>query len=1074
MLGDGDAYNPLHRPHASEQQAASAARDTTLLRRWLRRHRLWLFISALLTVCVPVVTVVDPLSLHVSLRSHSLLWAATATVRLPIDAVSPQRSIEPRTIHPRRADDNLSASIVALYAALPPLPELSSPSFDSVLAVRSLTRCLDAASSASGPPSLRRVAVVSSDDSAPSAVSLSLALRRSHWCVLVVGLEDAATFTSRVAAALDPFHQWSSELHDSLQLADSGAEEQARLAQRLIYVSAQALSTLPYALSGLRLGLQWPLQRARSVAYLFAMHAGADVLYDSEDGAPVVTSSDLPALYMSHAFATPSLRQRTLFRRTLPTLLNDTRSRRRTSNFSSVRALSADPSVYDVSAALMNPYPLLGHSRLWPRGFPTSQAERSLGPVERPPLLPDHQQSQHCLPAIQQFVPAQPSALDMDRYGEEWMARSPVQHNTQQPQQSQSASRRPGQRDEVRWSLPFDAYAPVNALSSVWLSSALSSLLLPLTVPPRVSDIWRSYIAETLLSYGRVNNRPFNLSHHSDSHRNADWRGPGWSNLLPADIEPCVVYLTATTLPVTRPERSNVVDLTEQPFADKAEWLIALLSTRQHGQPFDLLTRARRRIQPHLYGEVSQPHLLAELYADLYEAGVLGWDDVQVAIAWVTDALSIAAMRQQDNARQPRQQDDFTHPPLPAPQPTHFLPTLPHRQRGMVVCVNFNFAPADNSLWQLLRYYSRLHDQLAIVLPVSFGELSAHQQYWLTRLFPQVQLLQAAEEVEGRCQQYSLLRCLEWANSSGVLEGGDVQGVLYTADDLWFDFHEVLYPRPQQAGALPTFTDVSLSNTRLTYPLDEFWYPLPVMELNMSAPGDSISSWEWLNGHQGPYFAYLKHVWRHWPQQWRDLLSSVTGVQDSVVTNAVADLVYVPRSRQQLHTLLNVLRYTLYDIPQPAGCVFSEVLLTQLLHLSMLLSGVTPAILLPCCGAEYDHQYETLYFHPPGFERNVTAFYAQLHRYLTEPLSRPGLAALPTAHEARVRPVPLRVDGYRWERKDVTWMRRVLIEGDGDPVFLHPVKLTETAGGDVHEAYTASAERMLRRMDEARSERGKQ
>ena len=533
--------------------------------------------------------------------------------------------------------------------------------------------------------------------------------------------------------------------------------------------------------------------------------------------------------------------------------------------------------------------------------------------------------------------------------------------------------------------------------------------------------------------------------------------------MLAADIEPCVVYSTAQTLPSNRTVSPSLVDPVERPFVDEAERLIAFLSSRLHGQPFDLLTRARQRIQPQQYGQVTQLHLLAELYADLYEAGMLEWNDVQAALSWATDWLRIAALRDESNGRQPRRQDDFSQPPFPAPQPSHFLPALPHRQRAMAVCVNHNWPPADNSLWQLLRYYSFLHEQLAVIVPMPVKALPAHQRYWLSHLFPQVQLLHTSEAEEGRCQQYSLLRCLEWANSSGALDGADVQGVLYTADDLWFDFYEVLYPRPQQRGALPSFTNVSLQHTHLTYPLDEFWYPLPVMELNMSLTADTTSSWEWLNGHRGPHFAYLKHVWRQWPLTWRQLLSSITGVQNSVVTNAVADLLYVPRSRQQLHTLLHTLRYTLYDVPQPAGCVFSEVLLTQLVHLSMLLCGVRPAIPLPSQGAEYDRQYETLYF-----RRNASTLYAQLHRFLTAPPSRPAIAPLPAAAEARVRPVPLRVDGYRWERTDVSWMRRTMIEGDGDPVFLHPVKLTDVAGGQVHEAYVASMERMGRLMDEAR------
>ena len=1082
-------------------------------RRWLLQS-----VPVLLAVCVLLSAVRDSLTSYVDLRprsSSSPLWTAPATSSQPVEQLRPPRNIQPRTYTPRTLDVSQLASLAALYAPTSSLPELFSLSDSSSASVRSLLSCLDSSNarppsaSVSGPtnqptsksdssprPSLRRVAVVLSAASAPSDASLSLALRSSHWCVLVVGPADGGAFGSKVSGALDSFRRrLSTQLNESSHWTDnSSSTQEDRLTQRLLYLSVDELLSLPYAASSRpRVNIsveQGPLlQQAKSIAYTLAIHAGVDVLYDSEDGGPVVSSSDLPVMTTSHTFRTPDFRHRTLIQHTLPLANNDERVKRLTSNLSSVRPASfadttnnrpstdaSPPSAYyNVSVALMNPYALLGHTHLWPRGFPTLHAQGSLvGRLEvpLPPLAEYHlnyQHYQHCLPAIQQLVPKQQSSLDLDHYGE-WMA-----VGMRQQRYNMSASRTgpfEPQDGEVRLALAFRSYSPFSAQSSIWLSSALPSLLLPRTVPQRVSDIWRGYIAETLLSYERVSNRPYNASiRRQERPKNDLATGADPVSLLASDIEPCVAYAQVETLPDTaRTTSPNVQHPIDRPFADEAERLIALLTTRQHGQPFDLLTRARQRAQPHQYGDVTQLHLLAELYADLYATGVVEWDDVQAAVDWATDLLRITATREQHNAEEPQRRDEFSEPPYPAPLPPHFLPTLPHRQREMAVCVNFNWPPGDNTLWELLRYYSLMHDQVAVILPVPFDALPSHQQYWLTHLFPEVHLLLSVEEDEGKCQQYSLLTCLQWANTSGALEGSDVHGVLYTADDLWFDFYEVLHPPPPEPGALPTFTNVSLFHTHLTYPLDEFWYPLPVMELNMSLPADRTSNWEWLNGSKGPYFGHLKHVWRAWPQQWRDLLSSITGVQDSVVTNAVADMVYVPKERRQLHSLLHILRYTLYDIPQPPGCVFSEVLLTQLIHLSMLLSDVRPAIPLPTAGADYDRQYETLYF---GAERNATTFYAQLHRFLTLPPSRPNLVPLPPAQSARVRPVPLRIDGYRWNRDDVTWMRRILIGGDGDPVFLHPVKLGGRMGGGTHEGYVASMERMLWRMDEARRADGR-
>jgi len=1063
MWSDDEGDWSLHEPTARKAEAvrslasAESAESAEATRPSSRRRRLVLLISALASVCVALAAVLDWWREDRSPHFLHQLFTTDASSNLPIDLLPLPRS--PSPLLSRRLDTGQFNSLAVLYASgvsasrLPDVASLLSSSASTV----ALLRCLDAAT-----PSLRRLAVVSSSTSTASAVSLSLALRNTHWCVLVVGMAATSTFIASIQPALVSFRLLPEALHESLHApVTGGVEEASRLSQRLHYMSAAELSQLPYSISSSLPHAQRPsLLQAKTVAYILGMHAEVDVLYDTEDGAPVFHSSDLPAMYTSHTLPTVEIRHRTAFNHTLPLPTDEQRTLRRTSNISSVQLSVTDAAAvsdtYSVRAVMLNPYPVMGHYDLWPRGFPTTQALRSIGQLDSGRTPTDaHQRFQHCLPAIQQLVPEKRGTADMDQYG----------------RRQASGSRRFGKhesRDFNRLSVPFHSYSPVGAQSSVWLSSALPSLLLPPTLHPRVADIWRSYIAETLLSYGRVNNRPFNQSQHADN-RSADETGPDGVSVMTADIEPCVAFVRASALGGA--SFSRAADAAERPFTDEAERLVAFLTMRLHGQPFDLLTRARQRVQAQQYGELTQLHLLAELYVDLYEAGMLECDDVQAAIAWVTDVLRIAAVREAHSAECPRRQDEFATPPFIEPLPAHFLPSLPHRQRAMAVCINFNWPPGDNTLWQLLRYHSAMHDSLALVLPVNVSQLSPQAQHWLTTLYPQVGVLYAPDQIVGRCQQFSLVRCLEWANSSGVLADADAQGVLYTADDIWFDFHEALYASPPQPDALPTFTSTNLSATHLTYPLDEFWYPLPVMEFNMSWPEQFISDWDWMRNPEMPYFVFLRHAWQTWPQQWRDLLQSVTGVPDSIVTNAVADMVYVPRSHGQFHTLLRVMHHTLYEMEQhPGGCIFSEVFLTQLIHLSMLLSGVRPAIPLPSQGANYDRQYETMYF---GNPRNATTFYAQLHHYLTSPPARPNLVPLPPPHEARVRPVPLRIDGYRWMRDDWRWMRDRLVGGDGDPIFLHPVKLGGEAGGIVHESYVLSTERMMRQMDEARRVQGR-
>ena len=482
-------------PSLSDTEWAKLQHQPSALACCSRRHYvLLLVVGALLTASISLATVLDPLYVHLSLRSHSLLWSAPAAVILPIDALLAVRYAEQRSVQPRQTSDrhNLSASLASLYDSshLAPLPDLRS---FSVPAIHSLTRCLDGSlGSSSSPPSLRRLAVVSSADSQPSAVSLSLALRSSRWCVLVLGSAEPATFSARTAAALDTFHRLS--LPASLQLPQTIEQQAERLTERLMYVSVDELSRLPYALSlNHPARSDWTLLQAESVAYTLAAHAGVDVLYDTDDAAPVVASSDLPALYMSHAFSTPPIHQRTVLHHALS--LPSHRVTRRTSAHSTVRPSSAEPSspsassssssMYAVTIELVNPFPSFDYLYLWPRGFPVSQAERSLGRrVERPSAAASsYQRWQHCLPAIQQLVPNQQSALDIDHYGE-WLS---LRMQQQQQQQRQSATFRAARQRDVRLGLPFRAYSPVNGQSSVWLSAALSSLLLPVTVHPRVS-----------------------------------------------------------------------------------------------------------------------------------------------------------------------------------------------------------------------------------------------------------------------------------------------------------------------------------------------------------------------------------------------------------------------------------------------------------------------------------------------------------------------------------------------------------------------------------------------------------
>ena len=122
--------------------------------------------------------------------------------------------------------------------------------------------------------------------------------------------------------------------------------------------------------------------------------------------------------------------------------------------------------------------------------------------------------------------------------------------------------------------------------------------------------------------------------------------------------------------------------------------------------------------------------------------------------------------------------------------------------------------------------------------------------------------------MRGISQQYSLSRCLHYfLDSTRALlseeQGGDGSlGLLYMADDMWFDLYEVLVPREAEPDAPPSFTSRSLSRMRLSYPLSEFWYPPPVMLLDMTDAADSVSDWDLLHHQVRPFWQNLRSS--HW------------------------------------------------------------------------------------------------------------------------------------------------------------------------------------------------------------------
>jgi hypothetical protein len=216
-----------------------------------------------------------------------------------------------------------------------------------------------------------------------------------------------------------------------------------------------------------------------------------------------------------------------------------------------------------------------------------------------------------------------------------------------------------------RVALPLGTYTPYNAQATVHLSPSFFALLLPFTVHGRVSDIWRSYIAQTLFTYIEVPTNPFESKNSqagpssNDSTLVSDsveanviqsWfdqsspenAGPCPAKLKQDTITPCLVF-TPPHIYHDRNSHKYTRDFnSEHPLYDKAEPLVAFLTDRQRGGVSDLYERVQAaKSQSNDESPITIYDLMYVLYIDLYEVGILEKAELQYVYAWAIDLQRI-------------------------------------------------------------------------------------------------------------------------------------------------------------------------------------------------------------------------------------------------------------------------------------------------------------------------------------------------------------------------------------------------------------------------------------------------
>ena len=328
-------------------------------------------------------------------------------------------------------------------------------------------------------------------------------------------------------------------------------EELAMQHARLEYLSPLNQSSLPYRILSL---LKWDHFGRKNVGYLFAISKGADWVFDFDDASVL------------HASSQPG---HTLF---VDILADEIRSAPQSHNVHRVTT----------TAHLYNPIPDFRPTRndgqpmfAWPRGFPLSFVsvnatfgQLPAGPAEHPPdelgkaavfqSLSDHGVDVDALYRMTRELP-----LTFERRAEAAL-------------------------------LPIGVFSPLNAQATLFRTDALWTLLLPTTVPARVADIWRGYIAQRLL----------------------------W------EVDALVV-VTSPMVTHYRPAKTHTS------VADAASELGSFARADQMLQALSSWTRQL----PASMGE--EQDVQARAFVDLFKAlaveGVLGEGDVALAMAWAAD-----------------------------------------------------------------------------------------------------------------------------------------------------------------------------------------------------------------------------------------------------------------------------------------------------------------------------------------------------------------------------------------------------------------------------------------------------
>lgn len=272
-------------------------------------------------------------------------------------------------------------------------------------------------------------------------------------------------------------------------------EEYAELGKQknVVVLTSEMQETLAYDFP-LSSALTWNHFGRKNFGFMYAIHHGAKVIWDFDDDNILLANKHIYLLprelippkkvvpddpVLAHKYTGFTY---VGFEPTRTSSLNTPEARRK---------LTEAKSIWPTTCGLVvNPYPLMGatNSPCWPRGFPLECIQ--FNEIEFAVTNGKHATkfNSSTIGVLQSLANHDPDVDAIYRLTQPLPFDFPLAINTHHKEENSN----------LPLVVPKGVYSPYNAQATLHMENALWSLLLPITVHGRISDIWRGYITTRL------------------------------------------------------------------------------------------------------------------------------------------------------------------------------------------------------------------------------------------------------------------------------------------------------------------------------------------------------------------------------------------------------------------------------------------------------------------------------------------------------------------------------------------------------------------------------------------------